>query len=1541
MRNKVSIAITTALLSTASFEAASVPYYSNNSFVQAKAISYNKLTSKQAVNPIKFLPEKDLDGKVYTYIVRLKDKPVATYDGHIIGLAATNPQITKKALYSTLKKSSASPAKVRSQLKIDVRTEAVQQYSAYLAEKQATFRKKAQSALAQSLSVVANYKTVLNGMALRLTQDEAIKLSKLSDVAFIQREKLETLDTDTGPTLIGAPNVWDGTATGVGAQGEGVIIGIVDSGVNTDHPSFADIGGDGYDHSNPWGEDVYVGDCAKGFPELCNDKLIGVRSYSVITDAYRDSSIFGDNPPPANGEDYNGHGSHVGSTAGGNILPDTPLYAPEIDKEEGDGTASDFTFEQVSGVAPHANIVSYQICWPGDTGDTYSACPTSAILMALEDAVEDGVDVLNYSISGGGNPWQSSTELAFLAAQEAGIFSAVSAGNSGPGEYTTPKNAPWYTVVGASTHGRTITGDKNIGSFTGGNTSLSSISGQSITGSITAPIVYAGDFTNSNDPDGDSGQCLKPFPENTFSGQIVVCDRGEIARVEKAANVAAGGAGGYVLANTPTGADNLVADIYVVPGIHIASGDGTNLKNWIASGADHQATISAGGQINIGQADDMAGFSSRGPNGSVDNVMTPSVTAPGVSIYAAYADQMFGRDNTSPAPSDFDFLSGTSMSSPHVAGAAALLKSAHPTWTPDNIRSALMMTASLDVRKEDGSTPADFFDMGAGSIRVDLAAQTGLVMNESHANYQAANPAIGGDPRTLNIPSMMDTSCLGTCSWTRTVSATKSGTWTTSSETISGGAAIAVSPASFTLSEGESQAITVTVDASAAVNRQWSFGNVLLSSSQHPNLHLPVVIVANKGDIPANVSFTSNRQTDSGIVKDVTALAVDELTVRSYGLEKGELTQGSIVEDSARDTIYDDSKDGVSVKLIEVPANAKRIVAELVASASPDLDLYIGLDSNGDGIPQESEELASSTNYTAIEKVDITMPSQGTYWVAVQNWSASTPGAQDSFDLLSAVVKGTEKAGLSVSVEGPIQTLEPFDMRVIWSLENAQAGERYYGALDLGTNSNDAGNLGMMSVDVHKDVDDVTLSNNTNSGASVGDVIQYTASIIANNTSESRDYVVQATLPSNVSLLENSVTGSPTISGNTITWQTTVMPIPDGYSSYLRTDNGRDASCKMPDLGQATDGGYIDLATLGHLPDQVTGDNQVATFAVPATYYGTTYQTISVTDDGFVFFSGDTGNAAWVGQKFPSEVAPNNLIAPLWRDMQIERSATSGITVSTSNQYTIVEWDDMRPYEYYSGQTDVTDIADFQVVIDNDTRNFYMAYDNVEHASGDTLGVSIGYENQDGTFGENFVYQGSGVPINSVTNISSGLVLCYQYNPIDDPTNFNFSVEVTDDTTPGPINVTLTSIRIDDFTNEETAPETTPPAQIEGAPTAIITGVTSANGSTSVTLSGSSSSDPNGDTLTFLWSQTAGTNVSFNSTAESITFTTPSAGGQLTFELTVDDGNGNTANATHSVSVTAISTGGGNDSGGGGGGGAITWLLLLCLPLALRRKLRR
>jgi subtilisin family serine protease len=472
VKNKVAIAISTALMSVVTLHVSADmggAIYSADSLKAVKATSINKGQTLNSYNSKKFVMEKDLGNEQYTYIVRLKNQPIATYDGKIQGLAATNPQIAKKSLFNSLAHSKKSSKEIRKELRLDLKSSAAIAYSNFLEKKHNTFLSKASAKLGKQLKVVYQYKNAFNGMAVKLTQAEAATLSKSSDVAYISRERMDHIDTDTGPILIGATNTWVGEGQSATNMGEGTIIGIIDTGINSDHPSFADVGADGYDHTNPWGAGNYVGDCAGDYADKCNDKLIGIHHYGVVTDNYTDTTVFGDNPPPATGEDYNGHGSHTASTAGGNILKNVPMVDNEVDKEEGDGVNSTgFEFAQISGVAPHANIIAYQICSPGDSGDTYSGCPNSATLAALDDAIAEGVDAINYSIGGSNpdhNPWEDPSEVAFLAAQEAGIFVATSAGNSGPDANTTTKDAPWYTAVGASTHGREVAFEKEIGWF--------------------------------------------------------------------------------------------------------------------------------------------------------------------------------------------------------------------------------------------------------------------------------------------------------------------------------------------------------------------------------------------------------------------------------------------------------------------------------------------------------------------------------------------------------------------------------------------------------------------------------------------------------------------------------------------------------------------------------------------------------------------------------------------------------------------------------------------------------------------------------------------------------------------------------------------------------------------------------------------------------------------------------------------------------------------------------------------------------------------
>lgn len=766
------------------------------------------------------------------YLVLHEAASLARYEGGVPGLAATSPETTGAA-------------------RLDVQAPASVAYLDYLAAQHDALITAIAAEIGRSVEVRYRYDAVLNGLAAVLTPEEALAVSALPGVRHVERDSTRRLLTDNGAVWIGADEVWgedppSGDAACVGTCGEGVVVGIIDTGINHDHPSFADVGGDGYDHTNPRAP-VFFGACAPatGLP-FCNDKLIGYYDFT------------GTGP-----EDDNGHGSHVASTSAGNVLH-AVLAAPTITLER-----------DISGVAPHANIIAYKGC-----SGTPVGCQLSALVAAINRATLDEVDVINYSIGGASaNPWEDLDAQAFFDANTAGIFVATSAGNDGPGFGTlgSPADAPWVTSVGMSTHDRKLA--NGIVNMTNADSSAGpdDIFGKSLTAPLPAArVVYAGDYAAESsdpanahlcgagvgDPATGEGSGGDPWPPGTFNGEIVVCDRGEYGRVMKGEYVRRAGAGGYVLANDAVSGDSLLGDPYTLPGVHITHDDGLVLKAWIADngGKAHQGTAEINGsnpEEDPAFGDVMDALSSRGANPAAPDLIKPDVTAPGVDILAAWMTPL----GTVGGDPEFDVISGTSMSSPHTAGAAALLRGAQPSWSPDEVKSALMTTAFTalpgngaevhGVLKEDSATPADPFDMGSGRIDLHVATQAGIVFDEDAAAYEAANPALGGDATELNIASLGNDSCQSSCSWTRSITSTASGsvTWTPSAATPTG-MGITFDSASYTLAPGATVDITVTADVDGVSPKgEWTFAEVQLTPSvaSIPAVHLPVAVVPSAG----------------------------------------------------------------------------------------------------------------------------------------------------------------------------------------------------------------------------------------------------------------------------------------------------------------------------------------------------------------------------------------------------------------------------------------------------------------------------------------------------------------------------------------------------------------------------------------------------------------------------------------------------------------------------------------------------------------------
>jgi uncharacterized repeat protein (TIGR01451 family) len=1288
---------------------------SHDAASDATALRIDPKVQIQEVSAEVVVADQFKDASEGIFLIRLDDEPLATYRGGIVGLTATSTDVTGDR-------------------KLDVTDPDSVAYVDYLKASQATFVARMEKAIGHDADVRYTYTNSNNGMAVWLTPDEAGQMMKLPGVAFVQPDFERELQTDTGPGWIGAPSIWGGADCSVpGSCGEGIIVGIIDTGINPSNPSFADLGGDGYDHDNPFGAGNYVGVCDSGeagtaeikgydasFP--CNDKLIGAWGYVSV-----DSANGADSPT-----DYDGHGSHTASTTAGNFVEATI----------GGGARSDELID-ISGVAPHANIIAYAGC-----------CTGSALTAAIDQAIADGVDVINYSIgsSSASDVWGDFDTVGFLNARQAGVFVATSAGNDGPGDDTlgSPADAPWLTATGASTHSRTWT---NEVSFTGGASALPPIDGNGFTdGYGPADIVYAGDF-------GDA-LCLAPFAAGTWTNnEIVVCDRGQIARTDKGVNAAAGGAAGLILANTEGDGLSINADAHVIPASHITYPDGLELKAWLATGTGHTASITAGVYVqDPARGDIMAGFSSRGANRAID-IVSPSVSAPGVDIIAAH-----GQNDAEV----WDFISGTSMASPHVAGAGALLTQQHPDWTPAELQSALMLTANTAVLDSDEVTPATPFGMGSGVVVLDNANNAGLVMDETYANYLAADPAASGDPKTLNLGNMANSQCVLACSWERTVTATTAGTWTAAA-TADGGVVLTVSPTSITLAEDASATITVTADVSGAPSDVWAFGEVTLTATGVPDSHMPVAVQPSTGSLPGLIEIDAPRNAGSTVVTDLTAIEITELTIETFGLAKGEVDEIMLDEDPTNGDPYDNIDDGtVWVKYIDVPAGAQRLVAETFDTTSPDLDLYVGTGT----VPGVDTEACFSATGSALEYCSIDNPTAGPWWILVQNWTTS--GTTDPVSVSTAVVAGDEG---NLLIEGPAQhpSLDPFDIRVLWDDDAMEVGDLFYGAFSLGTSPANAGNVGVIDVDLDRVADDVTKTVDT-PVADPGDTVTYTIAVAPNPTPFDLTYEIEDFVPKGLTYMPGSATGGLSLrSDGALTWSGVMEGA--GEAFYTITDSDTDAMC---DTGF---GGYVDLEGVGIFTDPTIEGDTVTYNAFseqnPFGFYGDEYAGLSFTDDGFLFFGdGDSGATPWTPQTLPDADAPNNVLAALWNDMEIvyDLDLNHGVSLASAGpDVSVIEFDDI----YFFGG--MAPALDMQVVlystVDN-TPGFYeavVAFDNIATAPTE---ATIGVENATGTAAGVWLNAGDSTGV-----ISDGYQICFDLTPaLGDPVVLTYQVMVDEGT---------------------------------------------------------------------------------------------------------------------------------------------------------------
>ncbi|XP_010501588.1 PREDICTED: subtilisin-like protease SBT1.4 [Camelina sativa] len=596
----------------------------------------------------------------------------------------------------------------------------------------------------QPPTLLYSYSRAAHGFSARLSPLQTEALRRHPSVISIIPDQAREIHTTHTPDFLGFSQnsgLWSNSD-----DGEDVIIGVLDTGIWPEHPSFSDSG------LGPV-PSAWKGECETGpdFPaSSCNRKLIGARAYYR---GYFAGQVNGTKLHAAKDSrsprDTEGHGTHTASTAAGSVVANASLY------HYAQGTAR--------GMASKARIAAYKICWS-------VGCYDSDILAGMDQAVADGVHVISLSVGSSGYARDFSKDsiaIGSFGATRHGIVVSCSAGNSGPGPETATNIAPWMLTVGASTVDRefsanVITGDGKV--YTG--TSL--YAGESLPDSqMSLPesqisLVYSGDCGSKLCTTGELNSSL-------VQGKIVLCDRGGSARVEKGRAVKLAGGAGMILANTASSGEELTADSHLVPATMVGAKAGDQIRDYIKTSDSPTATINFLGTM-IGPSPPsprVAAFSSRGPNHLTPVILKPDVIAPGVNILAGWTGLVGPTDlDIDPRRVQFNIISGTSMSCPHVSGLAALLRRAHPDWSPAAVKSALVTTA-YDVENsgeplEDLATgkPSNSFIHGAGHVDPNKALNPGLVYDIEVKEYVAFLCAVGyefpGILVFLQDPSLYD-----------------------------------------------------------------------------------------------------------------------------------------------------------------------------------------------------------------------------------------------------------------------------------------------------------------------------------------------------------------------------------------------------------------------------------------------------------------------------------------------------------------------------------------------------------------------------------------------------------------------------------------------------------------------------------------------------------------------------------------------------------------------------------------------------------------
>jgi hypothetical protein len=980
------------------------------------------------------------------YIIQLADKPAASYTGELAGLNATKPLAGKL---------------------LDINAADVQNYINYLEAQQSSV-----IATVGNAPILHNYQIVFNGFSAMLTDAEVRKLKNSAGVVAITLDQPREVQTNYTPRFLGLDKPGTGLwsqLSGAGSAGENIVIGVIDTGVWPEDPAFADrVNANGEATHDSTGSQVYgappaswKGSCesGEGFSATnCNNKLIGARKFRTSYEALIASGAkvphWSDYNSP---RDSDSHGSHTASTAGGN--------------GKVAGVIGGAAIGYLSGIAPRARLATYKVCWTSEDVDADAGknnCYGGDSIKAIEAAVSDGVNVLNYSISGG-EQLNDPVDLAFLAANNAGVFVAASAGNSGPANMVA-HISPWLTTVAASTHDRVMESTVTLGSkvLKGGslnpspltaNIILAKNAGVSDYNTLSASSKLALDRCYGQVDGAPANALLDPIK---VAGKIVLCDRGATALVNKSAAVQVAGGVGMLLSNVVNGATSVTAFSHTIPTVHLNAADGAIAKAYVTTaGNAAQATFSAFTTNSSGNAPVVADFSSRGPNRADANVLKPDLTAPGVDILAASRPILTQEQRNQvalgmPGPAEWQSMQGTSMSSPHVAGLGALLHQLHPDWSPAAIKSALMTStySSLNDGKpglQNGLLP---WAQGAGHVNPNVAADPGLVYDISPLDYdrylcgQNQLPAakcnvIGSiQAHNLNLPSLTTGNVLGNISFVRNVKNVSNQASTYTAQASIPGFAVEVSPATLSLNPGESKSFTVTLSRTTAAKQVYQYGALVWSDGTH-KVRSPITA---KASLLAATSQLYSEDTTGSKVFSIGTGSDGKLSLNKGGLKEATLSTSTISNDSGAkngeaECLSGTSTAGVKVHNFNVPANnlVSRFAlynADTLHGAQDDLDLLV---MNSAGV-----KVGSSGSDGSNETVQLFNLPAGNYKACVVGYSLK--GGSSSYTLSSWIVNAGEIAG-EFKALAPSKIYLGGTASVGLSWKNLLQGKRYLAAV--------------------------------------------------------------------------------------------------------------------------------------------------------------------------------------------------------------------------------------------------------------------------------------------------------------------------------------------------------------------------------------------------------------------------------------------------------------------------------------------------------------